>query len=149
MDTFTASMLLLFVSSVFAAYQLTMFLLLEAKLMYRSECLSMHLKYLNSPSLIMRKRRVCKPRASCRFWVKPGRIRSWWDNFVPNIAKKTLPSVTRLSKHPFAHSETIHPKSDFRNRFSQQCTSVNCMLNGNFEPHNDNFGNVFLNSVLV
>ena len=85
MDVFTASMLLFFISGVFAAYQLNMFLLLEAELAYRRERLRMYLEYLNSPGLIMRRRRVRKPRAPCRFWVKPGRTRSWWGSCVSNI----------------------------------------------------------------
>ena len=84
MDAFTASMLLFFVSSVFAAYQLNMILLLEAELRYRRERLRMYLEYLNSSGLIVRCR-VRKPRAPRRFWVKPGRTRSWWDSFVSNI----------------------------------------------------------------
>ena len=62
-----------------------MFLLLEAELTYRRERLSMYLEYLNSPGLIVRRRQVHKPRAPRRFWVKPGRTRSWWDSFVSNI----------------------------------------------------------------
>ena len=85
MDAFTALMLLFFVLSVVAAYQLNMFLLLEAELTYGRERLRMYLEYLNSPGLIVSRCRVHKPRGPRRFWVKPGRTRSWWDSFVSNI----------------------------------------------------------------
>lgn len=50
----------------------------------------MRLESMNSSSLIKRSRdhrqlRAGRYRAPRRYWVKPGRSRAWWDNFVANI----------------------------------------------------------------
>ena len=102
MELLKATMLLLLILTVLATYQLNLFLLLLEQVVHRRRQLSIYQDYLSSSSFVMRRRRVHKYRVPLRFWIKPGRTRSWWDSFASNIVpSEEWKDNFRMSRHTF------------------------------------------------
>ena len=75
------------ISTLLAAYEINVFLVLFADLVYSRQVQLMRQNFLMSSSrtLVWRRRRRRRERAARRYWIRPGSTRSWWDNFVSNV----------------------------------------------------------------
>ena len=86
MDAITV-FLLVCISSLLAAYEINVFLVLFADLAYSRQMQLMCQNFLMSSSrtFVWRRRRRRRERAAQRYWIGPGRTRSWWDNFASKV----------------------------------------------------------------
>lgn len=80
------AILLVIIYNILVAYQLNFFILLIELQHSRALWMQVQCNVLCSRNqLILRPSRAKRSRAPRRFWVKPGRTRSWWDSFSSNI----------------------------------------------------------------
>ena len=86
MDTLTV-FLLLYISSLLAAYEINLFLVFCADLAYTRQVQLMCQNFIISSSrtFVWRRRHRRHDIAARRYWIRPGRTHSWWDNFISNV----------------------------------------------------------------
>ena len=87
MDALAVAFLLVIISRVLAAYELNLFLLFVTKLAYSREVqMYQHCLMSSSNTFVLRRRhRYRCQRATRRYWIRLGRTRSLWNNFVSNV----------------------------------------------------------------